>query len=118
MKVTIKFNNQKIHEIESIVKSSAVEVMELLHTDLEISQTMPFDTGDMQNNQTFVESIENGAVLITGSPQARRLYYHPEYNFQKKNANAGAYWLEPYINGSKSDFVKVNFADIMKRRMK
>lgn len=102
MKVNIKFDNRKIHEIESIVKSSAVEVMELLHTDLKISQTMPFDEGDMQNKQTFVESTENGAVLITGASQARRLYYHPEYNFQKKNTNAGAYWLEPYINGIKA----------------
>lgn len=118
MKITIKFNNQKIHEIESIVKSSAVEVMELLHTDLKISQTMPLDEGDMQNKETFVKSTENGAILVTGSQQARRLYYHPEYNFQKKNTNAGAYWLEPYINGSKSDFVKVNFADIVKRRLK
>ena len=118
MKITIKFNNQKIQDIENIINSSASETMELLYTDLVTSQTMPLNLGIMQNDETFVESTENGAVLITGSIQARRLYYHPEYNFQKKNTNAGAYWLEPYINGSKSDFVKVNFADIVKRRLK
>lgn len=118
MKITIKFNKQKIQGIENVINSSDSETMELLYTDLVTSQTMPFDSGDMQNNETFVKSTENGAILVTGSPQARRLYYHPEYNFQKKNTNAGAYWLEPYINGSKSDFIKVNFADIVKRRLK
>lgn len=117
MKITVKINQQKVRDIENAVKSSALETMEAVHTDLVSSQTMPFDTGDMQNNQTFVESTENGAVLITGSPQARRLYYHPEYNFQKKNQNAGAYWLEPYLIGNKKDFVAINFADTLKRRL-
>ena len=72
----------------------------------------------IQNNQTFVDKTEDGAVLITGSPQARRLYYHPEYNFQRgKNANAGAAWLEPYISGDKKDFVKTEFAKALKRRI-
>lgn len=118
MKITIKLNQQKINDIKNIAKVSALEAVESLQTDLVSSQTMPFDNGDMQNNQTFAEQTENGATLITGSPQARRLYYHPEYNFQKKNANAGAYWLEPYINGVKKDFLKTSFGDIMKRRLK
>lgn len=118
MKIKIKLNQQKIHSIENALKEAAVETMEAVHTDLVTSQTMPFDTGDMQNNQTFVEPAENGAVLITGSPQARRLYYHPEYNFQTgKNANAGAYWLETYLTGNKKDFVKVNFIEALKRRI-
>lgn len=118
MKVKINLNRQKIQGIEKAVRDSAFEAMEALHTDLVSSQTMPFDTGDMQNNQTFVESAENGAVLVTGSPQARRLYYHPEYSFQTgKNQNAGAYWLETYLTGTKSDFVKIQFTDILKRRI-
>lgn len=117
MKITIKLDYNAIHRLEQAALASAAETLEVLYTDLVASQTMPFDTGDMQNNQTFVESTETGAVLITGSPQARRLYYHPEYNFQRgKNANAGAYWLEPYISGSKKDFVRTEFAEIFKRR--
>ena len=117
MKITIKLNQQKLSDLADAVKKSAFEAMEAVHTDLISSQTMPFDTGDMQNNQTFVESIETGAVLITGSPQARRLYYHPEYNFQTgKNKNAGAYWLELYLTGNKKDLVKVNFMEALKRR--
>ncbi len=118
MKITVKLNQQKVRDIENAVKKSVVETMEALHTDLVSSQTVPFDTGDMQNNQTFVESTENGAVLITGSPQARRLYYHPEYNFQTgKNANAGAYWLEPYLTGNKKNFVKDEFEKNLKGKI-
>lgn len=127
MKIKIKLNQQKIRDIENSVKSSAFETMEALHTDLNNAQLMPFDTGDMQNNQTFVavegEDTINGkdiysVSIVTGSPQARRLYYHPEYNFQTgKNANAGAYWLEPYLTGNKKDFVKDEFVKKLKGKI-
>ena len=117
MRISIKLDYAKIRQIEQAALASASETLEAVYTDLVSAQTMPFDTGDMQNNQTFVERTENGAVLITGSPQARRLYYHPEYNFQRgKNKNAGAYWLEPYITGDKKDFVRTEFAEIFRRR--
>lgn len=117
MRVTIKLNMQNIRQIEQAAKEAAVETMEMVHSDLVNSETMPFDTGDMQNNQTFVEETDNGAVLITGSPQARRLYYHPEYNFQQgKNANAGGEWLEPYISGDKKDFIREEFAKSFKEK--
>ena len=118
MKIEIKLDYEKIRQIGQEAIAAASETLEVLYSDLVSSQTMPFDTGDMQNNQTFVESSESGAVLITGSPQARRLYYHPEYNFQRgKNINAGAYWLEPYITGSKKEFAAAEFTEIFKRRV-
>ena len=117
MKISIKLDYAKIRQIEQAALAAASETLEAVYTDLVSSQTMPFDTGDMQNNQTVVESTDTGAVLVTGSPQARRLYYHPEYNFQRgKNVNAGAYWLEPYISGSKKEFVKAEFTEILRRR--
>lgn len=117
MRISIKLDYAKIRQIEQAALASASETLEAVYTDLVSAQTMPFDTGDMQNNQTFVERTENGAVLITGSPQARRLYYHPEYNFQRgKNTNAGAFWLDPYISGSKKDFVKAEFTEIFRKK--
>ena len=118
MKIEIKLDKQAIREIENAAKAAALEAMEKLRKNLLDSETMPFDTGDMQNNQTFVEPNENGASLITGSPQARRLYYHPEYQFrQGHNDNAGALWLEPYINGDKKDFVKQEYIKALKGRL-
>lgn len=92
MKIQIKIDRQAIRQIENVARESAVVAMEKLRKDLNDSETMPFDTGDMQNNQTFVavegEDTINGediysVTLVTGSPQARRLYYHPEYQFQQ-----------------------------------
>lgn len=117
MKVEINLDAQAIQGIVDAAKAAAVDTLEMVYTDLVSSQTMPFNTGDMQNNQTFVEATDDGAVLITGSIQARRLYYHPEYNFQRgKNHNAGAYWLEPYISGEKKDFVRDKYTELFRRR--
>ena len=126
MKIEIKLDKQAIRDIENAAKKAAAEAMEALRTDLINSQTMPFDTGDMQNNQTFVsvegEDSVNGeetysVSLVTGSPQARRLYYHPEYQFQQgHNDNAGGLWLEPYIKGDKKDFVQTEFTKIFKEK--
>ena len=118
MGTSVKINIGAIKSIEKAAREAALETMEQLRIDLITSQTMPFDTGDMQNNQTFVDVTENGAVLVTGSPQARRLYYNPEYKFQQgKNANAGAYWLDPYITGDKKDFVKTEFEEALKKKL-
>lgn len=118
MRVQINLDRNAIKDIEKAVKKSAVEAMEILKSDLVSSETMPFDNGDMQNNNTSVEATENGAVLITGSPQARRLYYHPEYNFQQgKNHSAGALWLEPYTTGDKKDLLKDEFEKSLKGKL-
>lgn len=126
MKIDIKLDHNAIREIENAARQAAVVAMEELKKDLDNSETMPFDTGDMQNNQTFVsvegEDTINGediysVTLVTGSPQARRLYYHPEYQFQQgHNDNAGGLWLEPYINGDKKDFVQTEFTKIFKEK--
>ena len=117
MGVNIEFDMQAVKMLEDAVLKSAEDAMEQLRTDLVNSKSMPFDTGDMQNNQTFVAKDGNTVSLVTGSPQARRLYYHPEYNFQQgKNDNAGAKWLDPYIDGEKKDFVEDKFAEIYKKR--
>lgn len=117
MGVNIKLDMQAIKKLEKAAQESAQAAMEQVKADLVSSQTMPFDTGVMQNDATFVAANEKGASIVTGSVQARRLYYHPEYNFQKgHNANAGGKWLEPYISGDKKDFVKTQYILEFKKR--
>lgn len=127
MKVTVKLDRNAVRRISEAAKMAALETLKVLYTDLtNETKTMPFDDGDMQNHQTFVvvegEDEINGipsyfVSLVTGSPQARRLYYHPEYKFQQgKNPNAGAFWLEPYISGEKSEFVETRFAEIFREK--
>lgn len=120
MKVEVKWDTAAIAKIREAVGAAAEEALEATYSNLVKSKTMPFDNGDMQNNQTFVAQTVEGAVLITGSPQARRLYYHPEYNFKQSegaNGTRGAKWLEPYISGDKKDFVKTEFAKALGKRL-
>lgn len=91
---------------------------EALHTEVVNAGVMPFDTGNMQNTQTFVDASDsaNGHVsLVTDAPQARRLYFHPEYDFQTvNNASAGGLWLDSWIKGKYEDFCPKAFATFLK----
>lgn len=75
--------------------------------------------GTLQNESTFVDKSQsaNGKVLIVSStPYARRLYYHPEYNFDTgENPNAGGKWFEPWISGQNKDFCPKTFKTFYKR---
>ncbi len=118
--VEIRLDPQKLQALEEAVVKAAEKTIDALHDAVVTAQVMPFDTGDMQDNMTFTEvQTQDGeftASIITGSPQARRLYYHPEYNFQTgKNPNAGAHWLEPWLSGDQKDFVEQTFAENLKK---
>lgn len=119
MKVTSKINKQFLARYESVAQTNLVKTADEMKTDLVKSQTMPFDLGDLQNKYTFIDDSkkkQNKASIVSDTPYARKLYFHPEYNFQKdKNPKAGGQWFEPYISGAKKDFAKKTFARFMKR---
>ena len=116
---TIKLNEAKLKELTRQQYISLAQTADALVTDLRDSQTMPFDTGNLQNDSTFLDDSqkEQGKVsIVSSTPYARRLYYHPEYNFKTtNNRNAGGKWFEPYISGNRTDFVKETFAKLFKR---
>ena len=67
------------------------------------TQVMPFDTGNLQNENTFEDCVQswNGTVkIVSSTPYARRLYFNPEYNFSRKeNIAAGGKWFSPWLEG-------------------
>lgn len=76
--------------------------------------------GHLQNESTFVDytNSKRGKVsLISSTPYARRLYFHPEYNFDKgENPNARGEWYEDWLSGGKeSDFANKTFKEIYRR---
>jgi hypothetical protein len=115
----IKLNEAKIKELSKQQAISLAQTADALLTDLRDEQLMPFDTGNLQNDSTSVDDSQKdkGRVsIISTTPYARRLYFHPEYDFRKNNnASAGGKWFEPYISGSKSDFARKTFAKLFKR---
>lgn len=119
MKVTTTMNQSAIRSLSKAQRQALEMTGQQVLGDLRDSKTMPFDTGDMQNDQTYMDdtkSSQGQVSVVTDAPQARRLYFHPEYNFQTgKNPSAGAGWFDPYIDGNKNSKVKQWFKQFMKR---
>jgi hypothetical protein len=110
------------HAIKKLTQAQvkALEMTaEALHTDVVQAQVMPRDSGHLQNDSTFVDysQSKSGTVsLISQTPYARRLYFHPEYNFRKvENSDAQGKWLEPWITGKKKDFCKNAYTAFFKQ---
>lgn len=58
--------------------------------------------------------IENGTDIVWPGPYARRLYYHPEYDFQGAPMRGG-YWADRYMqNGGREEIEQGVRAEIRK----
>ena len=76
-------------------KIALFKVASNYYTHLKQDGFMPFDTGTLQNTDTYMSNKGDSFEVISKNAYARRLYYHPEYHFQKvNNEKAGAYWFE------------------------
>lgn len=117
-KITI--NTSRIKQLNLAAITSLEQTAEALHTEIVQTQVMPRDTGALQDESTFVDTSKShqGKVsIVSSTPYARRLYFHPEYNFNKsENPNAGGRWFDPYLpGGEKADFCQRAFKRFMKR---
>lgn len=119
-KPNIKINWGKIKELNQSAITALEQTGEALHTEVVQAQVMPRDTGALQNESTFVDmsSSKQGKVsLISSTPYARRLYFHPEYNFKKtENPNARGEWYADWLKGGKHEHMaKKMFKALYKR---
>lgn len=115
-KVTIDLAMLK--RLDNAAKVALSKTAEAVKTDIINEQVIPFDTGNLQNESTFVDTTkisEGKTSIVSSTPYARKLYYHPEFNFRKtNNGNARGEWFEPWISGSRKSFVAEAFAKIYK----
>ena len=98
------------------LRRALVRTGEDVINDIVEADIVPFALGTMERTlrPLDVSEINNLTIRIhSDTPYARRLYFHPEYNFHREpwaggegNPNAQAYWFEPWINGARSGFVK------------
>lgn len=84
-------------------------------TELRDRQVMPYDNGIMQNDNTYVDDSQKTTVsIVADTNYARRLYFHPEYNFKRgNNSNAGGKWFESFLN---DDFIATAYAKLLKQK--
>ena len=120
VKSTVKLNMARINELSQAAVRALELTAEALHTEVVQAQVMPFDTGHLEEDATFVDysNSQNGKVtLVSSTPYARRLYYHPEYNVQtKENPNAKGKWLDDWLpGGNEADFAPNAFKRLYKK---
>lgn len=122
-KVGIVLDAQKLGQIRREAVAAALETVGALRGEVVTAQVMPFDTGHMQNVATGVQQRVDGdeihTLLLTDTPYARRLYFHPEYNFQTvNNANAQGLWLSHWLpGGANEDFLTETYRLRLRARL-
>lgn len=135
---SVKLNMATIERLTDAAVVALEQTAEALHTEIVQAQVMPRDTGAMQGEKTFIRAGEqvtstykDGSTAVnaiskakdgritmsTSSPQARRLYFHPEYKFQKhENPNAKGLWFEDWEPGGKyEEFAEEAFVELYRR---
>ncbi|NLN46297.1 MAG: hypothetical protein GX153_07005 [Clostridiaceae bacterium] len=117
----IKIDKAAVNRILAQARTAAEQTAHAVRTDVQDAGVVPFETGTLQNT-SFVENREKKKGLfrlVYNTPYARRLYWHPEYNFRTdKNPNARSEWLEAWLTGEKKDFAHKTFVALFRRRLK
>lgn len=121
-KIKVNWNFGAVRQVEQAVATALEQTAQAALEDVEKEQVMPKDTGTLSEASTFLYDAESrtGVVaIVSDTPYARRLYYHPEYNFQtSKNKNAGGKWFQPWIDGDKKEFAAKAFAEKLRQNLK
>lgn len=130
VKSIIKINRNKINQLSKSAITALEKTGEALHTEVVQAQVVPRKDGALQNEKFSVDYTKSnqGAITLTfEGPYARRLYYHPEFNFRtgpwsdskgnhEGNPNAKGLWLEDWQKGgSKEDFFQNTFETFYKQ---
>ena len=110
----IKLDQAMLSKLDHIQYDILPQVADATLTELRDRQSMPFDTGNLQNDSTFVDDSRITRVsIVSSTPYARRLYFHPEYNFRRNNnGSAGGKWFDSFLN---DDFILNAYSAMFKR---
>lgn len=115
IKATLKLNQEAIEKIQDAAIKALPLTMEAMKTEINNMQVVPKETGNLEESaKTGAEG--NKGYISYNTPYARRLYYHPEYNFrQDKNPNAQGRWMDSFIYGPKKDWLAKAYGEFLKR---
>ena len=127
----IKLNMPVVKQLDRAKQQALEQTGDALLTRVKKKQVMPFDTSILQDDSTAVDysqSAKGIVKIVSDTPYARRLYFHPEYKFHhavwvdkdgKKhgaNKNAGGKWLAPWLKGgTRQNFCQKAFARFYKQ---
>ena len=115
--LTVSWNTSAITGIDNKLLQAFEQSVGALKTDVIQEEVVPFNSGQLQNDISLNLSHEQeGEILLTTSlDYGLRMYFHPEYNFQKiNNSKARGEWYEMWIRGSKKYFLQDTFKTFYK----
>lgn len=120
MAFKIKLYPAKVAVVVEAAIVAAEQTAFAIKSDVEEAQVLPFETGDLSNSDVDRSKRSSGQfILVHSTPYARRLYWHPEYNFRTdKNPNARGEWYEPWLTGDRKNFANNAFRVLFRRQMK
>lgn len=120
-RVKMKLNKSNINTLLRAQKQAVEMTMEAVLSDIKTSAVVPKQTGELERSG-FVDTSQLNKLIVSivfDTPYARRLYWHPEYNFRTdKNVNAQGKWMQAYIDGDKKEFIKNTYAEFFKQLSK
>ena len=110
----VELNMSVLNMLDGAQSTALAQTGDATLTELRDRGVMPFDTGNLQNDSTFVDDSQKDKVsIVSSTPYARRLYFHPEYNFRRgNNASAGGKWFDSFLN---DDFIRDAYSKLLKR---
>lgn len=139
VKSVVRLNMEKLRGLDKATVTALEQTAEALHTEVLQAQVVPRKDGALQGESFFVDTTDSvsGCVrLVHAEPYARRLYFHPEYDFHKEpweevwtdrngkkhrlkhegNPNAKGFWFADWEEGGKQAyFCQETFKKIYKR---
>lgn len=97
--ISVTLNQSAVSKIKEAVGPALEMTMDALATEVENRQVVPFRDGILKDSEHH--GVVGGKGFMSwDTPYARRLYYHPEFNFNKdKHINAQGLWLDYWIYG-------------------
>ena len=109
----VELNMSVLNMLDGAQYEALAQTGDATLTELRDRGVMPFDTGNLQNDSTFVDDSEKGKVsIVSSTPYARRLYLHPEYNFRRaNNSRAGGKWFDSFLH---DNFISNAYAKLLK----
>lgn len=116
IKIKVELDMGNIAKLAQSAKDTMPMFMDALSTEINTAQVLPRDTGELADS-VFTDSHDGMGFIGWNTPYARRLFYHPEYNFRKdKHVNAQGRWTDPFTRGPYLPTLERIYAQLWKRQ--
>ncbi|EFM10168.1 conserved hypothetical protein [Paenibacillus curdlanolyticus YK9] len=122
VKAKVKMNQHALNRISGAATEALQQTLSgskhSILNEIMAAEVVPKQTGELERSAFVDDSQAKRGQLsvVYDTPYARRLYWHPEYNFRRdKNRNAQGLWLEAWAKGKKENVIKRVFSSLWKK---